>query len=221
MPEKPVKSTKVRKPKKQKVKQGHKLVWLTLIILIIPCVMIGYILLVSARETDQPVEGNRFGPNDLNPKIEETQMSAIQGDLMSIPNMESATIDLKSATLRVHLNLVDNADDVMLEDAANQAYDIINNHLPIGTYFTSNGEGKMYDLEIDSYNYLVDDAHPADGWRFVKVVKNNAGNRVTDHITTPRNADLANQVRYTPPAQPAEQTEQPAEQPVEGEGEGQ
>lgn len=124
MPEKPVKSTKVRKPKKQKVKQGHKLVWLTLIILIIPCVMIGYILLVSARETDQPVEGNRFGPNDLNPKIEETQMSAIQGDLMSIPNMESATIDLKSATLRVHLNLVDNADDVMLEDAANQAYDL-------------------------------------------------------------------------------------------------
>lgn len=203
-----------KSPKKQKVKQGHKLVWLTLIILIIPCVMIGYILLVSARETDQPVEGNRFGPNDLNPKIEESQFAAIQGDLMNIGNMESATIDLKSATLRVHLNLVDNADDAMLEDAANQAYDIINNHLPIETYFTSNADAKMYDLEIDSYNYLVDDTHPTEGWRFVKVVKNNSGNRVTDHVTTPRNPDLANQVRYTPPAQ----SEQPAEAPVEGEG---
>lgn len=193
--EKPVKQRRVSRPKRQKVKQGHKLVWLTLVIILVPVVVIGYVLLTSAKESDQPVEGNRFGVNDLNPKIQEAQIASIQNDLMSIGGMETATVDLKSATLRVHLNMVDAADDATLEAAANQAYDIINTYLPIETYFTNTAEGKNYDLEIDSYNYLVDDTHPADGWRFIKISKSGAGDRVTDNITKAKNPDLAASVK--------------------------
>lgn len=204
MAEKPVKSKNTKKPKRQKVKQGHKLVWITLVIILLPLLVVGYVLLTSAKESDQPVEGNRFGANDLNPKITEAQMNSIQNDLMTIGGMETATIDLKSATLRIHLNMVDQAGDDILEAAANQAYDIVNNYLPIGTYFTNPADGKNYDLEIDAYNYLVDDTHPQEGWHFVKVSKSGAGERVTDHITTPRNpqlaADVKNQQVVTPGA---------------------
>lgn len=217
MPEK-VKRKRVSKPKKQKVKQGHKLVWLTLVIILIPVLVVGYVLLTSARESDQPVVGNRFGVNDINPQIQETDMNNIQGELMGIGGIETATIDLKSATLRVHLNMFDDADNGTLQAAADQAYEIVSRYLPIETYFTNTAEGKSYDLEIDSYNYLVDDAHPQEGWRFVKVSKSGAGGKVTDIITEPRNAELAEQVRNSTPQVPEET--QSEEVPVEGEGEG-
>ena len=218
MPEKRT-NRKVSKPKKQKVKQGHKLVWLTLIILIIPVVVVGYVLLTSASESDQPVVGNRFDPQDLNPKIQETEINSIQGELMSIGGMETATVTLKSATLRIHLNMVDSADNATLQAAADQAYQIVSNHLPIETYFTNTAEGKNYDLEIDSYNYLVDDTHPQEGWRFIKVSKSGAGQKVTDIITEPRNAELAQQVRTSTPqattdTPPAEEAQEPLPEEV-------
>ena len=213
----PAKRKRLSKPKRQKVKQGHKLVWLTLVIILVPVLVIGYVLLTSAKESDQPVEGNRFGPNDLNPKIQDTQLDSIQNELMQIGGMETATIDLKSATLRVHLNMVDSADQNTLEAAAHQAYNIINEYLPIETYFTNSAEGKNYDLEIDSYNYIVDDNHPVDNWRFVKVSKSGAGDQVTDIITQPRNADLAEAVKNQDIQTPG--TSDPAAAQAEGEAE--
>lgn len=186
---------RVSKPKKQKVKQGHKLVWLTLLIVFVPIALIGYVLMTSAKESDQPVEGNRFNISDLNPRIQESQMAAIQNDLMGIGGIEGATYDLKSATFRVHLNMVDHADYDSLKAAALQAYDIVNNYLPIDTYFTNSADGKNYDLEIDAYNYLVDDQHPIDGWRVVKVSKSGAGQQVIDILTQPKNAELAQSVK--------------------------
>lgn len=201
----PVKSQKVRKPKKQKVKQGHKLVWLTLIIILVPCLIVGYVLLTSAKGTDQPVEGSRFSSADLNPKIQDNQISAIQGELMNIPGIESATINLKSATLRVHLNMQDGVSDADLNNAAEQAYGIVAGYLPIETYFTNSADGKNYDLQIDAYNYLIDEAHPAEGQGFIQITKTSAGNKVVDNLTVARNQELADSVRYS--SQPAAQQE--------------
>lgn len=219
MPDTPKKTKRVRKPKKEKVKQGHKLVWFTLIIILIPFLIVGYVLLTSAQGNNHPVEGNRFGVNDLQPCIQDSQMNAIQGDLLTIGGVESATINLESATLRVNLNMVDNADNAILEEACRQAYDIVNNYLPIDTYFTNSENGKNYDLEISAYNYIVDDQHPADGWHFTKLLKTAAASDfVVDHITQPKNPELAEQVRkkeaQTPQA-PAQDSaaEQPAEDP--------
>ena len=54
MPIEPVKVKKTRKPKKQKVKQGHKLVWLTLIIILIPVAIVGYVLMLSLIHISEP-----------------------------------------------------------------------------------------------------------------------------------------------------------------------
>lgn len=212
MTDQPVKSRKVRKPKKQKIKQGHKLVWLTLVILLVPCCIVGYVLVTSAKGQDRPVEGSRFSAQDLNPKIQESQLSAIQGELMTIPGVESATINLKSATLRVHLNMPDGATDEELTNAAEQAYAIVANYLPIETYFTNTAEGKNYDLQIDAYNYLVDEAHPAETWGFIQITKTGSGDKVVDNLTVARNPELSEQVRYREPEVPAV-----PETPAEGE----
>ncbi len=216
------KKRRVSKPKKQKVKQGHKLVWLTLLIVFVPIMVVGYVLLTSAKESDQPVEGNRFNISDLNPRIQESQIAAIQNDLMGIGGVEGATVDLKSATLRVHLNMVDHAEYDSLNAATMQAYNIVNNYLPIETYFTNSADGKNYDLEIDAYNYLVDDSHPQESWRVVKLFKSGAGPLVTDILTQAKNAELAQSVKnksaQSPtPSEPAETP--PSEETPQEEGE--
>ena len=49
-----------------KRKQGHKLIWFTVIVIAIPVIFVAYVLLTSAVGQDKPVIGNRFGSNDLN-----------------------------------------------------------------------------------------------------------------------------------------------------------
>lgn len=185
-----------RQKNSAKPKQGHKLVWFTLIIIAIPCVVVAYVLLTSMGGQDKPVEGSRFSKNDLNPAITEEDMSNLQSSLSSIENVEEVTVDCLSATLRVHLNLVDSATDDIAQTALNSAYDIVNQALPINTYFTNTDDGKMYDLEIDSYNYLIDDTHTSDGWTYLKLTKTGAASEaVTDNMTVAKDEELVAQIK--------------------------
>lgn len=182
----------------RKPRQGHKLVWFTLIIIAIPCVIVVYVLLASIGGQNKPVTGSRFSSSDLNPEITRQDISTLQSNLSAIDNVEEVTVNLLSATLRVHLNLVDDANDDTAQAALNSAYDVVNQTLPIDTYFTNTDSAKMYDLEIDSYNYLIDDTHTSDGWTYLKLTKTGASDGpVTDNMTVAKNSDLANQLEST------------------------
>lgn len=105
-------------------------------------------------------------------------------------------MNLLSATLRVHIDLVDSATDDVANVALDSAYNIVNEQLPIDTYFTNKDSSKMYDLEIDSYNYLIDDTHTADGWTYLKLTKTGASDGpVTDNMTTAKDPELSNQLK--------------------------
>lgn len=176
--------------------QGHKLVWFTLIIIMIPVVIVGYVLLTSIGGQNHPVEGSRFSKTDLDPAITDSSISSLETSLTSIDNVEKASVDLLSATLRVHLDLVDSATDDVANQALDSAYNIVNDQLPIDTYFTNKDGSKMYDLEIDSYNYLIDDTHTADGWTYLKLTKTGASKEpVTDNMTTAKDPELASQLK--------------------------
>jgi NADH:ubiquinone oxidoreductase subunit 5 (subunit L)/multisubunit Na+/H+ antiporter MnhA subunit len=181
--------------RKEKVKQGHKLVWLTLIIIAIPCVIVGYVLLTSMEEQNSPVAGSRFNGNDISPQITNTAVSELESEMLTIEGVESASANLLSATLRVHLNMVDDASQDLINQAVEQAYEIVNTTLPIETYFTNTDDGKMYDLEIDAYNFIVDDDHPADQQVYIVLTKTGAGNKVVDIMTTPKDAELVNEIK--------------------------
>lgn len=185
---------KAKAPRQPKKKQSHLLVWITLIIIAIPCVIVAYVLLTSMEEQNQPVVGVRFDSQDLNPKIEQSQLDDIQNQISQIGGVESATTNLKSATLRVHLNVADDADRNTVESVMNQARDIVNSVLPFDTYFTNTENGKNYDVEIDSYNWIVDDSHPADSQIFFKLTKTGTGSEVVDVITEPKDPDLVSEI---------------------------
>lgn len=179
---------------KNKRKQGHKLVLATVIIILIPVVFIGYVLATSAVGQNRPVEGNRFGSADLEPRISEDEVNSVKETVSSISGVQSVEVNLKSATLRVSLDLNDDADTSAVKAAANEAYDNISDELPIETYFTNKEDGKMYDLEINAYNYLVDDTHSQDGQIVVEITKTGDGKKTTDVLTTPRDKGLVKEI---------------------------
>lgn len=176
--------------------QGHKLVWFTLIIIMIPVVIVGYVLLTSIGGQNHPVEGSRFSKTDLDPAITDDNISSLESALSNIENVDKVSVNLLSATLRVHIDLVDSATDDVASAALDSAYNIVNEQLPIDTYFTNKDSSKMYDLEIDSYNYLIDDTHTADGWTYLKLTKTGASDGpVTDNMTTAKDPELSNQLK--------------------------
>lgn len=187
--------TKPKKTKSTAPKQGHKLVWFTLIVIAIPFVIVGYVLLTSMGGQGEPVVGNRFNGSDLDPEITTELVNTIQEQVSGIGGVESATANLKSATLRVHLNMDDSYNQDQIQAAVDQAYEIVNANLPMDQYFTNREDAKMYDLEIDVYNYIVDETHPAEGQIFIKTTKTGAGDRVNEVLTTPKNADLVGQIK--------------------------
>lgn len=176
--------------------QGHKLVWFTVIIIMIPVVIVGYVLLASLGGQNRPVEGSRFSKKDLDPAITDDNISTLESALSNIENVEKVSVNLLSATLRVHIDLIDSATDDVASAAINSAYSVINEQLPIDTYFTNKDGSKMYDLEIDSYNYSIDDTHTADGWTYLKLTKTGASDGpVTDNMTVAKDAELSNQLK--------------------------
>lgn len=190
--------TKPKKTQKKNTesKQGHKLVWFTLIIIAIPVVIVAYVLLTSMGGQGEPVVGNRFNGEDLNPSITDEAMNSIQEQASGIGGVEEVTINLKSATLRVHLNMDDSYTQDQIQAASDQVYEIVAATLPIDQYFTNREDAKMYDLEIDVYNYIVDDSHPAEGQIYIKTTKTGAAtDRVTDVMTTAKDPELVAQIK--------------------------
>lgn len=184
-----------KKVKSVKPRQGHKLVWLTLIIIAIPVAMIGFVLLTSMGGQNKPVVGNRYSKSDLNPEISNEMLSQMEQNLGTIDNVEGVSINLKSATVRVLLDLNDDADSETAENAAQAAYDEIDSLCPVSEYFTNKEKSKMYDLEINAYNYLVDDMHTQDGQVYIQLTKTGAGNKVVDNMNEAKNQELVDQIQ--------------------------
>jgi hypothetical protein len=147
------------------------------------------------EEQNAPVAGNRFTGNDISPQITNTAVSELESEMLSIEGVESASANLLSATLRVHLNMVDDASEELVNSAIEQAYEIVNTTLPIETYFTNTDDGKMYDLEIDAYNYIVDADHPAEQQIYIVLTKTGAGNKVVDVMTTAKDPELVSEIK--------------------------
>ncbi|MDD7280818.1 MAG: hypothetical protein PUH10_02305 [Erysipelotrichaceae bacterium] len=181
--------------KEKKPKQGHKLVWFTIIIIAIPCVIVGYVLLTSLGGQNKPVIGDRFDKNDLNPEITDKLVKEIDAQLQAIDGVEGVETNLKSATLRISLDIRDDASSDTATAICENAYSIVDSVCPISTYFTNTEQGKMYDLEIGAYTYLVDDAHPLEGQVHIQLTKTGAGEKVIDNMNAAKNQDLVNQIK--------------------------
>lgn len=174
-----------------KLKKPHVILWLGIIIVLVPCIILGVVLMNSLENSRELVVADRF-KNELNPAITETDLASIRSNL-NYDNIDNLEVNLISATLRVMINTSDDMAEGDLLWILNDAADKIAAVLPIETYFTNSAATKMYDLEIHVYNTTKgSEALP----QIYYVKTKNAANEdwVIDNYTVAKNPELAKSI---------------------------
>lgn len=182
---------------KAKKKQRNYLLWVTLVIIAIPCIVLLYIIIGSRESSDTPVEGSRF-KHSLDPEITEQDITSLK-DSLSLEGVESVEVNLKSATLRISLNTSDDLSQEQIQGIMTSAYDIVVEKLPVDTYFANKTVDdqivKMYDLEINAYNYIPTSEEEKGGQIHLSRVKNAAAENVVDDVlTSPKDEETSNEI---------------------------
>lgn len=147
--------TNVKREKKKMSRAGLVLT-IGLIIIGIPCLIFGWILVSAALETGKPIVGDRFD-GDLQPAITKTDTSDLTAAIKALDEVEDCTIELTTAQYRINVDVVDSLQQDAYEDLINEIYALVNNQLPVNTYFTMHDNMKMYDLSIGLYNHIGGD----------------------------------------------------------------
>ena len=183
----------VRNGKKRKIDRASLIIIIGVIIFAIPCIIVGYELIHAQLGTDSPVIGSRFD-GDLDPAITDDQLNSIQSSVQSLSGVEEATVELRTATLRVYLDVNDTTSVESATSLAEQAYDTIGSILDMNTYFSQDNGMKMYDLEVHVYNNI----DLADSDDYVYVILNKSSSMEEPRVQTvsePLDAELAQSLR--------------------------
>ena len=188
-----------KETKKNAGKQSHILVWIAAAVILIPTILVGVVVMTSTENSGTPVVGSRFSETDLNPAITDDQITQIEAAMKELDYAESVEVNLKSATLRINIDLddiVDEVDEELVKKLASQAYDKVDAILPVETYFTQQSDAKMYDLSINVYNYSsFDEEHTEDHCIYVCLTKTSASEKsVVDVLSVPRDEETAEAV---------------------------
>ncbi len=141
---------------KKKLSKGGIVLLVAAIVILIPCLIFGGILLSAALESGKPVVGNRFN-NDLNPSISSSATSNLEKSIKALSGVEKCSIELTSAQYRVNVDTDDSLSDAEIQNLVVEVYNLVNQELPVSTYFTATDSEKMYDLSINVYNTTSDD----------------------------------------------------------------
>lgn len=145
------KNVKTKKQKKAPSNKGGKysllIIFVMVVLIAIPSFLVGSIIYDSYMKTGVPTVGQRF-ENDLVNKITEDNLKQLESSLGTVDNVESVSVELQSATLKVYVNVEDSFEKEGYPDLTKQVYDQLATILSIEKYFTSSGNVKNYDLEI-------------------------------------------------------------------------
>lgn len=176
----------------------------------IPLIIFLWIIVSAALNTGKPINGNRFA-GDLDPAISKSDLKQVETAVSSIPSVDEVEVVLKTATLRIYVDVADTASVTDVERIAKQSYDKLNENLNVGTYFQSNEGKKMYDLEIHVYNM-----EKAEDQKFIYYILNK-NSKMSEYklqlVSEPLNPELVKEL--TAEEKPAETTENSEEKPAE------
>ena len=85
-------------------------------------------------------------------EISEQNREDLKSALKELEHVENVEVILKTVTLRVYLDMEDEIDAAAMETVEKQAYQILEEKLPVETYFTKTDTHSNYDLEMHFYN---------------------------------------------------------------------
>ena len=140
-----------KEKKKGRLDAASWIIIIGLLIIAVPCAAFLYILLSAQAATGTAISGDRF-TGDLDPAITETQMANVVTSVETIEGVESAEVILKSATVRVYVDTLDEMTPEVAEGIANQAYEKLTAECDPSVFFTQTASKKMYDIEVHAYN---------------------------------------------------------------------
>ena len=182
--------------KKHKTKKNDKstmILIVGLVLIAIPCAILGWILISASMDTGKPINGDRF-KGDLDPAITKDQLSEIESRIKGENQVEKVTVELTTATLRVYVDTVDSISDEEASALSETAYNDVTAVLNEGTYFTASNGKKMYDLEVHVYN-KVDKSGSEDYVYVIRAKNSSMEQAATQIVSKPLDADLAQQLR--------------------------
>ena len=178
--------------KKGRLDAASWIIIIGLLIIAIPCAAFLYILLSAQAATGTAISGDRF-TGDLDPAITETQMANVVTSVETIEGVESAEVILKSATVRVYVDTLDEMTPEVAEGIANQAYEKLTAECDPSVYFTQTASKKMYDIEVHAYNLTEN----RDSEEFVYVILNKSSSMeapIARLVSEPLDPELAAQL---------------------------
>ncbi len=180
--------------KKNKMDVTGKVILIGGAIIVIPILIFGWILISAMMDTGKPIIGNRFS-GDLDPAIKSSELSAVETAIEGLPKVESASVNLVSATVRITVDIEDSATQEVAFEVLDEVYNQVLSKLALETYFTSTTSKRMYDLEINVHNLPVAES---DSENFVLVgrTKNAMMSSYIDQLLSePNDAELAQELR--------------------------
>lgn len=208
---KKINKTEVKKQKTKNKKRDWSFyaIIACLIIIAIPTVFLGYHIISAKIGTGKALVGNRFD-GDLDPAITKENMDTLKTNLEGLEGVESASVDLKTATLRISLKVAEDFDKDSYSQLADTAYEQVNGVTPIETYFTATDKRKMYDLEINVYNILKPTEEQLES--FVYYLKSKSSGSENQHgsfLTDTQSPDFVKELieEQTAPSEPTEEPE--------------
>ena len=186
-------TTKEKKVKKKgRMDAASWIIIIGLLIIAIPCAAFAYILLSAQAATGTAISGDRF-TGDLDPAITETQMSDVATSVLTIEGVESSEVILKSGTLRVYVDTLDEMTPEVAEEIAYQAYDKLVEVCDPSVYFTQTASKKMYDVEVHAYN--LEENRDSDEFVYVIVNKSSSMEEpIARLVSEPLDPELAAQL---------------------------
>lgn len=189
------KNKKLRNTNQKKTHRTAVLFWVCLILVLAPFVVLGWILFSASRDTGKPVLGNRY-EGDLDPAITEKQMDQVESAVKGLSGQDDAFVTMKTATLRVYVDMPDDATEDQCNAKADEVYNTVAGILDPAVYFTKTDSEKMYDLEI--HVYTLPERTDKDGENFVYVIDTKTSGMTDPQkqtVSVAKNQEVADQLR--------------------------
>ena len=171
----------MKKPKSRfkRVLESKTTTIISLVILMIPFIVFGYIIFRDSSQTGDPVIGSRFD-DQLEPAIKDSQLETIESGLSK--EIVSKKVTLKAATLRIYLEVDQSVNKEAIKELADNTYSQVVEVLPIETYFSLQGSKKMYDFEVHVFNNVED--RDSEDFIYYQIIKSSSSEESVDRFVT-------------------------------------
>ncbi len=196
---------KIRRKKKEKL-GFNWFFWISLIVISIPVVYFISLLVEASKVSHLPILGDRI-KNTIVYTINESDINYISTTVKQLEGVEDAEVNLIVETLRITIDVNNDYTEEQIQELILSIYTIVDEKIPIATYFTRDGDYKQYDLDIMAFTDIN-----SEEIIIINLIKNGSMEEYTIQVlSSPLNPELVDRLK---------EEQNPTKEEVEPEKEG-